>query len=320
MATVRGAGVSVSAAQLERWRQWGLLPRATRAWRGRHGSVSALPEDSVEMAIALGRHARRRRTWVDLAVLAWLDGAPVRDAVLSRALRHGAQRMVETAQELIEKELQAHPVPAGMALDPAFEQAEALARITASGASRPERRLARQMRTRLQAANYEGSENPLRDMLTYAFATPVDAFEPEVAAQWWIALGALEEAPPDTALSACAGAVLMAGLQSLTGLRRDTLFAQDIGSILAGEAALGRQELSLARQDLSTALPLFGIRDEDRLNPTDSPLVAHHVAHFCAVWAMFLRRLPEGTRVREVMHAGLESLGAPVPGRVAMAA
>ncbi|MFI6359083.1 hypothetical protein ACIBJF_42305 [Streptomyces sp. NPDC050743] len=64
-------GVAVSAAQLERWRAAGLLPRHERRWLGRtRGSVSALAEQTVHIAVALGRHARPGRD-LRWTVIAW---------------------------------------------------------------------------------------------------------------------------------------------------------------------------------------------------------------------------------------------------------
>lgn len=71
--------VVVSAAQLERWRGLGLLPRHARAWLGRgRGSVSVLAEETVAVAAALGRHARAGRD-VRWTVIAWYAeaGRPV---------------------------------------------------------------------------------------------------------------------------------------------------------------------------------------------------------------------------------------------------
>ncbi|MGW5276913.1 hypothetical protein ACWEQP_31110 [Streptomyces sp. NPDC004044] len=72
-------GITVSAAQLERWRGLGLLPRHARAWLGRgRGSVSVLAEETVAVAAVLGRHARSGRD-VRWTVIAWYAeaGRPV---------------------------------------------------------------------------------------------------------------------------------------------------------------------------------------------------------------------------------------------------
>jgi hypothetical protein len=59
---LRRSGVEVSPAQLERWRTAGVLPRNERRGLGRGaGSVSLVSADSVVIAEALGRAARRGR-------------------------------------------------------------------------------------------------------------------------------------------------------------------------------------------------------------------------------------------------------------------
>ncbi|MFE0356440.1 hypothetical protein ACFW2K_38765 [Streptomyces nigra] len=55
-------GLTVSAAQLERWRGAGVLPVHARRWLGRgRGSVSVLQEAVVDVAAALARHGRQGR-------------------------------------------------------------------------------------------------------------------------------------------------------------------------------------------------------------------------------------------------------------------
>ena len=67
--------LSVSAAQLERWRHAGLLPRSTRHGCGRgRGSVSEASPEAVEIAVALSRHARQGRD-LRLAVIDWFADA-----------------------------------------------------------------------------------------------------------------------------------------------------------------------------------------------------------------------------------------------------
>ncbi|MFJ4624690.1 hypothetical protein [Streptomyces sp. NPDC088812] len=64
-------GVTVSAAQLERWRAAGLLAGHERLWLGRgRGSVSVFTEETVAVAAALGRHARSGRD-LRWTVIAW---------------------------------------------------------------------------------------------------------------------------------------------------------------------------------------------------------------------------------------------------------
>ncbi|MEV8047715.1 hypothetical protein AB0P02_28315 [Streptomyces griseoluteus] len=107
--------VAVSAAQLERWRGLGLLPRHARVWLGRgRGSVSVLAEETVAVAAVLGRHARSGRD-VRWTVIAWYAeaGRPalpgqlavpeppwpaVREALVWAMRRSTAQRLVESAR------------------------------------------------------------------------------------------------------------------------------------------------------------------------------------------------------------------------------
>jgi hypothetical protein len=64
-------GLSVSAAQLERWRHAGLVPANVRRGLGRgRGSVSVPAQGAVEAAAALARHARPGRD-LRWTVLAW---------------------------------------------------------------------------------------------------------------------------------------------------------------------------------------------------------------------------------------------------------
>ena len=67
--------LSVSAAQLERWRHAGLLPRNSRYGCGRgRGSESEASPEAVEIAAALSRHARQGRD-LRLAVIDWFADA-----------------------------------------------------------------------------------------------------------------------------------------------------------------------------------------------------------------------------------------------------
>lgn len=68
-------GLSVSAAQLERWRHAGLLARNSRRGCGRgRGSVSKGSAEAVEIAAALSRNTRQGRD-LRLAVIDWFAEA-----------------------------------------------------------------------------------------------------------------------------------------------------------------------------------------------------------------------------------------------------
>jgi hypothetical protein len=67
--------LNVSAAQLERWRHAGLLPRNSRHGGGRgRGSASEASPQAVEIAATLSRHARQGRD-LRLAVIDWFADA-----------------------------------------------------------------------------------------------------------------------------------------------------------------------------------------------------------------------------------------------------
>jgi hypothetical protein len=67
--------LSVSTAQLERWRHAGLLPRNSRRGCGRgQGSVSEASPEAVEIAAALSRHTRQGRD-LRLAIIDWFADA-----------------------------------------------------------------------------------------------------------------------------------------------------------------------------------------------------------------------------------------------------
>jgi hypothetical protein len=67
--------LSVSAAQLERWRHAGLLPRNSRHGSGRgRGSASEASPEAVEIAAALSRHTKWGRD-LRLAVIDWFADA-----------------------------------------------------------------------------------------------------------------------------------------------------------------------------------------------------------------------------------------------------
>ncbi|MFI9771675.1 hypothetical protein ACIHJG_33075 [Streptomyces sp. NPDC052415] len=107
-------GITVSVAQLERWRGLGLLSRHARVWLGRgRGSVSVLSEETVAVAAVLGRYARAGRD-VRWTVIAWYAEAErplapgqlavpeppwpaVREALVWAMRRSTAQRLVESA-------------------------------------------------------------------------------------------------------------------------------------------------------------------------------------------------------------------------------
>lgn len=312
----------MSATQLERWRKLGLLPRASQAWRGKYGSTCSLPEGSVELATALGRHARRGRGWVDLALLAWLDGAPVKDAMLNRAIRAASRGLLQMAVETIEKERATNPVPDGMELDPSFETAEIFARLATRGPVRSRVQADRELQARLRASGYEVPEQPLRDMLTVTWAHLDDdnPMDPEEVERWSAAIGMSEKTPTPMGMASAAGWLLSRGLLELTGESGRRLFDRGAQQVLDGEVFLSRSELDAARADLDTHLHLLGIEEEYRSPATSHTLVAHFVAYVSALWALVRRQLPEGTGLVGVLRAGLQVAQNMTPQQTALAA
>jgi len=70
-----GRGISVSPAQLERWRRAGLMPRNSRRGRGRGGgSTSMTHPEAAEIAATISSHARQGRD-LRLAVIDWFAAA-----------------------------------------------------------------------------------------------------------------------------------------------------------------------------------------------------------------------------------------------------
>jgi hypothetical protein len=75
LAALAERGVTVSHAQLERWRAAELLPRNARHGRGRgRGSTSTTPPGTLPIALALARHTQQGRPLHD-SVLRWFLAA-----------------------------------------------------------------------------------------------------------------------------------------------------------------------------------------------------------------------------------------------------
>ncbi|QZZ24920.1 hypothetical protein [Streptomyces sp. ST1015] len=146
MKHARTQGYAVSASQLERWRQRGLLPQPTRVYRGRHGTASVYPDGTSDLVCALARHSTPGRRSDDLALLAFFDGAHVPETALKLAIArtyfkgrlshenvvaHAAARVPEGWESLLGNE---------------YEMAEAEARVELAQGGRA----VRQMRNNLR--------------------------------------------------------------------------------------------------------------------------------------------------------------------------
>jgi hypothetical protein len=77
IAELAARDLTVSSAQLERWRGAGLLTRNARRGRGRgQGSTSSAAPAAVEIAAVLARHSRKGRD-LRLAVVDWFAARQV---------------------------------------------------------------------------------------------------------------------------------------------------------------------------------------------------------------------------------------------------
>ncbi|MEV0529951.1 hypothetical protein AB0I66_41745 [Streptomyces sp. NPDC050439] len=304
MAEVSAAGVTVSTAQLERWRQWGLLPRATRAWQGKTGSSSMLPEGSRELAIAMGRHARRGRGWVQLAVLAWYDGAPIKDAVLTRALRETGTRLVREIVDRFQQEAQACSVPEGFELDPAFEAAEVMARLMTRHSSRHWQQMQREMRARLRAHGHDAPRDIWRDILTALWGGVLRGADDEAIERWLVAVGVYEDELPQSARQTLEVLLFAFGVEKLTGHRLHELFDAQVHALQEGTVSVSRTELVEARDDLRDLLDAFGIPEEARCDPRKNETTALLMAYICTIWCLIRRQFPVGARAVDALQAG----------------
>ncbi len=80
------AGETVSARQIERWRQLDLLPRPARHALGRgRGSTTTYPEQTVDTAVAVARSLRTGHRLDQVALVLFADGIPVPESAIRRA-------------------------------------------------------------------------------------------------------------------------------------------------------------------------------------------------------------------------------------------
>ncbi|MFD5818377.1 hypothetical protein [Streptomyces sp. NPDC127038] len=140
------SGYPISASQLERWRQHGLIPGSDSRRTGTGGTEQISPQGTEDLVRALARHASPGRTYDDLALLAFFSGAAVPELALKTALgrvyfRHRAQHeeQVERVQALV-------PPLWAAEMDGEYERAEAAAKISLAENGRA----VRQMRINLR--------------------------------------------------------------------------------------------------------------------------------------------------------------------------
>ncbi|MFF2847789.1 hypothetical protein ACFVT5_15965 [Streptomyces sp. NPDC058001] len=146
MNTAAAAGCPVSAAQLERWRAHGLLPRPRVEYRGRAGTRTEYPPGTEELVLSLARHAGPRRTVDDLALMAFFDGAPVPEDALKLALARTYFTGRHSHEDEVAKVAATVPPEWRDELSPRYEEAEAEARLDLERGGRA----IRQMRVNLR--------------------------------------------------------------------------------------------------------------------------------------------------------------------------
>ena len=85
-AVLSESGQRVSAWQVERWRQSGLIPPAKRRSLGRGaGSISEYSPEAVEQARAVAAAVRHRRPLSEVALTLFMRGYPIEERVLKAA-------------------------------------------------------------------------------------------------------------------------------------------------------------------------------------------------------------------------------------------
>jgi hypothetical protein len=306
----RTAGVQVSAAQLERWRQSGLLPRVSRRMEGRYGSTCQLPQGSVEMAAALGRHARRGRGTADLAILTWLDGAPVNRRLLAKAAVQVFGDLLELLTRTLAQVVVDYGPPEDLrGEDPRFDQAEALSLWLADKMGSRMRK----MKARLAAAGY-GSDSLALANIFVVMAIQSEDLPEEETDRILVALGIKEpmEAdgrPNEDGLAVALGWATRQGLQAVMGQSASDWLTTDIRALNVGEVT--GEELELARQDLAAYLAMMmqmiNASTDDMGRATDSVGTARAVAAACLLWARLRGQLPAGLGLKDLLERGLRA-------------
>lgn len=99
---VRDAGEDVSARQLRRWRDKGLVPRAQRIDTGRGGSRYCYEDWVADHVVSVASALRRTRSLDEVAVTLWWDGRWIDRDALRAALLQPLVALQSQARELIE--------------------------------------------------------------------------------------------------------------------------------------------------------------------------------------------------------------------------
>jgi hypothetical protein len=296
---------------LERWRRSGLLPRVSRCSEGRYGTTCVLAPGSIEIATCLGRHARRGRGTAELAILAWLDGAPINGSVVVRAVRQVFAELTDLVTKTYLEQIEAYLPPADFrGEDPAFDQIEATARWMAEIMGP----VGRKMRARLAAAGYGGDAMALANVFTLMLGRDPE-LPPEEADRVMVATGLKEPIEPggrlpEDAMSTGFGWLLARGVQELTGQDPMQFLTMEAQHFTDESRHVSRRQLDLARRDLARYMEmLFQLQGWDTAQmpcATESGTSAKALAALCLAWATVRRLLPVGTTLESIMEAGVE--------------
>jgi hypothetical protein len=297
-------GVTVSAPQLERWRKAGWLPRAARLMEGRSGSSCELPPESVELATALGRHARRGRERVDVAIMAWLDGAPVN----SRIVASIAQRQLATLYQRHLAGIMSYAPPEGMELGPTFDINEATARWLADNWGK----VARQMGRRLAAAGFDNDALGIANAILLSNCWDED-LPRDQALRVYAAFGVARPFEADGSLTEQAASLnrlFRTKLDGITSLQElDLSSLQTVWNLRTGEANITGAEIDEARGDLHSLIATISAHASSDINPLNWALAsegrARIVVFLCLIWAALRRDLQTPRLTSEEIEACL---------------
>jgi hypothetical protein len=281
--------------------------------RGRYGSASVLPPDSVELASALGRHAKRGRDTLDLALMAWLDGAPVTPGLVQAAIVNAIVITVDVGRRELSKAWERYGPPEEfVGEDPTMDWAEV---ITQWVAENSRDRHARRMRRRLAAAGYGGDNLALANV--YMVMMNHEAVPEEDVDRVLTAFGLREcdrTGEPDNDVKALAlGFATGAGVKELTGTDVSGWISSLSGVELVSEAlAFSVEDVVTARRDLGDfrqAAEKLGVWEPGAMpSATDDLATARALTVTSALWAVARRNLPAPLRLVDILNAGVDAM------------